>query len=122
MLNWRGCDGDDLTLIDLRPKTAFSEGHVKTSQSLPLSETIDDFFGDSYAVKKRWLELTDLLAREPWLLEKASGTILIVCTEGDTGRMAASMLRARGREAFSLEGGFEAITAYERGERRVYFR
>ncbi|KAJ5652108.1 hypothetical protein N7507_009534 [Penicillium longicatenatum] len=103
-------------------RAAFSEGHVKTSQSLPLSETIDDFFGDSNAVRKRWLELTDLLTREPWLLEKASGAMLIVCTEGDTGRMAASMLRARGREAFSLEGGFEAITAYERGERRVYFR
>ncbi|KAJ5106688.1 hypothetical protein N7456_003363 [Penicillium angulare] len=120
--NGDSSDSDALTLIDFRPKAAFDQGHIKGSKSLPLSETIDDFFGDSYAVEKRWLELSDLLAREPWLLEKTPGPVLIVCTEGDTGRMAASMLRARGREAFSLEGGFEAITAYERGERRVYFR
>ncbi|KAF7585768.1 hypothetical protein BBP40_010141, partial [Aspergillus hancockii] len=125
-----GSCGDEgmLVLVDLRPESAFAEGHIKTSQNLPLSETIDDFFGDSHAVQKRWLELTDLLAREQWLLERTPetqtrfGPVLIVCAEGDTGRMAVSMLRARGRVAFSLEGGFEAITAHERGEKRVYFR
>lgn len=46
----------------------------------------------------------------------SASKILLVCTHGDTSRMATAMLRARGIEAYCVKGGFPNFVSYFEGE------
>jgi rhodanese-related sulfurtransferase len=98
------------TIVDFRPSTEFNSNHIRGSRSIPLPSTKRDFYADASAVEKRWRELTEAFEHEAWVY-KGEGPVLALCGDGDTGRMATSILRARGREAFCVEGGFEALAA-----------
>lgn len=49
-------------------------------------------------------------AKNEWVWGN-EGPVVVVCGDGDTGKMGAAMLRARGREAFCVEGGYDALVA-----------
>lgn len=102
-----------MTLLDLRPEDAFARCHLRSAHNVPLPDTPEDFFGDAGEVRKRWHEVTGALKGEAWLWEGGSASdgepVLVLCSDGDTGRMAAAALRARGREAYCVEGGFRAL-------------
>lgn len=89
----------------------FAASHIRDSHNIPLALTMEDFFGDAKGVEQRWHELRQALDGEAWLRE-VDGKVLVLCADGDSSRMATSMLRARGREAFCVDGGYSALYAY----------
>lgn len=97
----------------------------------PLSDTPEDFYGDTGAIRKRWEELKGMMDEQSWLwwekvrevkLNEDEGEkrnrapVLVLCMDGDIGRMATAMLRAKGREAFCVEGGSGPLCSYLKGE------
>ncbi|KAK3332273.1 tryptophan synthase beta subunit-like PLP-dependent enzyme [Cercophora scortea] len=109
-------------LIDLRPRQAFLASHVRGSRNLALPDTREDFYGSAAAVEGRWDELNEVLDAErgtwagEFAADRSGSRVLVVCTDGDSSRMATSILRARGHEAVCVEGGY---TALAEGIRRV---
>lgn len=81
-----------------------------------------DLFGDAEAVQQRWAELKAATATQSWLGlghddddgEGEPAAVLVLSGDGDSesGRMAAAMLRARGREVYCVEGGYAALSEY----------
>ncbi len=73
-----------------------------------------DLFGDAQAVEERWREIRQTidgpLWPEPSELQELPG--LVLCNNGDSGRMTVAILRARGVEAFTIEGGYDALAAW----------
>ncbi|KAI1908921.1 hypothetical protein LOZ61_005334 [Ophidiomyces ophidiicola] len=120
----------DITVVDIRPTDAFACSHLPGSRNIPLPETEEDFYGKAEAVQRRWNELKQAFDGETWLWKVSihegqkysgqdgmsdppgPGPVLVVCTDGDSGRMAAAMLRAKGREAFCVEGGYGALAQH----------
>ncbi|KAF2185756.1 cysteine synthase [Zopfia rhizophila CBS 207.26] len=110
------------TVIDIRPVDAYASSHLSGAQNIPLPETKEDFLGDSDAVQRRWTELKDVFDEELWLwkdgkddsacCEMERRPVLVVCTDGDSGRMATAQLRAKGCQAFCIEGGYRALRDY----------
>ncbi len=72
----------DITLIDVRDKTAFEYGNIPGSKNVPLSE-----------LKGIIPELT-------------GKRVLVYCKRGEASSVAAEELRAAGVEAESLDGGY----------------
>jgi len=124
----------ELIVLDLRPAEDFASSHVKGSRNIPLRQTQPDFYGTASAVQRRWLEMKRALDEE-FLAARDSEepldtaipnkqgamstgrrrggthqrTVLVVCCDGDSARMATSMLRAKRLCAYSVEGGFAAL-------------
>ncbi|RYP21476.1 hypothetical protein DL765_002222 [Monosporascus sp. GIB2] len=107
-------------IIDLRSAQSFCGQHMCGSYSLPLNgltPTIagGDLFGDPEKVYEIWKGLKALLLVD----EQTSQMIaeigrrelpsLVVCYDGDASRLATSILRAKGIQAFSILGGFRKI-------------
>ena len=107
----------EMTILDLRPRNAFVVSHLCGSMNIPLLPTCDSFFGNASAVEKRWLEMREAFEREDWALAD-SRKVLILCEDGDSGRMATAMLRAKGCEATCVEGGYPAVSEYLRAYER----
>ena len=99
-----------VTVLDLRPAEEFERAHVRGARSIPLPRTKEDFYGDSEAIETRWKELKKVFAKDEWVWS-GEGPALVICGDGDTGKMGAAMLRARGREGFCVEGGYDALVA-----------
>jgi hypothetical protein len=96
----------------------FRSSHLDESRNIPLPQTQPDFFGDAKAVEQRWLEVRATLEDQTWSWG-ADARVLVLCVDGDTSRMATALLRARGREAFCVEGGYDALVAYIKYGRAV---
>lgn len=76
-------------------------------------------FADAGVLERQWRELDELLdpasaaprskQLQRLLAERAGsgGEVLLVCYAGGTARVASSLLRQRGYEAFSLSGGMQ---------------
>jgi cysteine synthase A len=71
-------------------------------------------FADAAVLARQWRELDELLdpcsassrsQKLQRLLASHAGEVLLVCYGGGTARVASSVLRQRGHEAFSLAGG-----------------
>lgn len=54
------------------------------------------------------MELRAALEGEGWMWED-NRQILVVCADGDSSKMAVAMLRAKGKEALCIEGGYPAL-------------
>jgi hypothetical protein len=55
--------------------------------------------------------MREAFEREDWAL--ADGRmVLVLCENGDSGRMATAMLRAKGCEAMCVDGGYPAVSEY----------
>lgn len=110
---------DALGILDLRQPDAFASEHAVGSinTSLPsLSCGMVSPFADLTVLETQHHNLQQM-AQDCCLmgrLRRGRG-ILAVCYNGETTRLAASVLRAAGVEAFSLRGGFHAITVAAAG-------
>ncbi|KAF2271446.1 tryptophan synthase beta subunit-like PLP-dependent enzyme [Westerdykella ornata] len=98
----------DFMVLDLRPDSIFGTSHLRHSYNFPLPMIKDDLFGDAKAVQQRWMQLNGLFNEESWLWTNKR-EMLVLCGDGDSSRMATAMLRAKGCEAYCVEGGFPAL-------------
>jgi rhodanese-related sulfurtransferase len=100
-----------LAVLDLRPSDKFLVSHIRDSHNIPLQLSQEDLFGDARALEHRWAELRQSLDGDAWVWE-VEGKVLVLCADGDSSRLATSILRARGREALCVEGGYPALYEY----------
>lgn len=107
-----------IVLLDLRTREDFQAWRFPLSINLPLEALSSDTcspFGDSSTLEKQWLELEALfehgLARTPLNDEKSlvGHQVLVICYDGDTSRVATSILRAKNIEACSMRGGIRGM-------------
>lgn len=107
-------------VIDLRGQKSFQAQHIPGSILLStdgrglLGLTGGDLFGSAEAVHATWTALRDAFARQAAseLLERCRSEktdMIVVDYDGDAARLATAMLRARGIEAFSIDGGFRGL-------------
>ncbi|VUC23400.1 unnamed protein product [Clonostachys rosea] len=101
---------DTCLVVDLRAASDFNSLHISGSINRPLDSLESDT--DSPFNQKSVLCAQ---AREIECIAKDLSTgnrvpILVVCYHGETSRLACSILRHRGMEAYSLKGGFGAPT------------
>ena len=58
------------------------------------------------------MELEQIFREARLVSDLGSHHVLVVCYDGDTARVATSVLRAKGLEADSVRGGFHALQMY----------
>lgn len=101
-------------LIDLRKPADFSRWSLPHAINVPL-ETLDENnlrpFSNSKILEKQWSELAAVLEeKKDSLIAAAQGRdVVLVCYDGDTARIATSILRAKNIEAFSIRGGVREL-------------
>lgn len=107
------------SVIDLRTPEEFAVSHLPGAVNIHLKSLIPNQpspFADSHVFAAQWKELEALfgggcldtasdLAKELSLKKK----VLLVCDGGDTARVAASILRAKGANAECMKGGMKAL-------------
>ncbi|KAK3936024.1 tryptophan synthase beta subunit-like PLP-dependent enzyme [Diplogelasinospora grovesii] len=110
-----------VTVLDLRRPEDFALGHLPGATNFPL-ETLDATmpspFRDAVILQKQWTEL-DTLAKGGMAGDSIKGSVvwnklqagpvLVVCYDGDTARVATSVLHARNIDACSLKGGVRGL-------------
>ncbi|KIM99625.1 hypothetical protein OIDMADRAFT_181057 [Oidiodendron maius Zn] len=106
---------EEWLLIDLRNSADFVVGHLPGALNWPLRSLVaggkSPFF-DSQALETQWRELESLFGSrnaesENPLKELASSgqSVMLICYDGDTARIATSVLRAKNIQASSIRGG-----------------
>ncbi|KAH5582645.1 hypothetical protein HBI24_114900 [Parastagonospora nodorum] len=102
-------------LLDLRKPDDFISSNIPGSYNLPLqslSSTSPSPFFDAEALERQWKEIDNMLSPNTICAYDLAGkNVGVICYNGDTARVATSVLRARGIVASSIKGGFEALTA-----------
>lgn len=100
-------------IIDLRRKEDFASNNIPGSLNIPLqsleSTTQSPFF-DAGLLEAQWKELESTFTQE--ILNSHNlqvKEVCIICYNGDTARLAASVVRAKGVAAYSIKGGFAAL-------------
>lgn len=100
---------EDSVVIDFRSSIDFARGSLPGAISIPLASVNGQSpFYDATLLEKTWLELDELLNAER-LVQIQGRQVLMACYDGDTARVATSVLRAKGIEASSLRGGMAAL-------------
>ncbi|KAL4965312.1 putative cysteine synthase B [Aspergillus stella-maris] len=99
-------------VVDLRTSLDFASWHLPGSVNIPLkssdSHTPKPFYNPS-VLEAQWLELEALLKEQSVLSRLANQHVLVICYNGDTARVATSVLRAQNVQADSLRGGYQAL-------------
>lgn len=99
-------------ILDLRTVADFSTWHLPGSVNIPL-RSLDSHtpkpFSEPSVLEAQWLELEELFSDHNAVSRLHSHHVLAICYNGDTARVATSVLRARGIEADSLRGGYQAL-------------
>ncbi|KAI0977599.1 tryptophan synthase beta subunit-like PLP-dependent enzyme [Xylaria arbuscula] len=99
----------DVSIIDLRQPSDFHSSQVPGSTNLPIAlPTSSSPFSDPAVMITVWTQLEETFSSiEPSLLSVLQDKrVLVICYDGDTSRVATSVLRAKGYEADSIQGGF----------------
>ncbi|KAI5865201.1 tryptophan synthase beta subunit-like PLP-dependent enzyme [Durotheca rogersii] len=105
---------DGKTIVDLRNRVNFEKFNIPGSVSLPLVEPSSPSpFAQPAVLEALWLKLEDSFTaiQDGKLSEMRGKQILVLCYDGDSSRVATSILRAKGYEADSVRGGFMALCA-----------
>ncbi|KAI0847204.1 tryptophan synthase beta subunit-like PLP-dependent enzyme [Daldinia vernicosa] len=103
---------DDAVIVDIRQPAAFGEFSLPGSVNLPFVDSLTASpFSDPAVLEALWLKIDEYF-RTPHsetvsLLQDKR--ILILCYDGDSSRVATSVLRAKGYEADSVRGGFQEL-------------
>jgi rhodanese-related sulfurtransferase len=100
------------TIFDLRQKQDFDKEHMCGSLGSPLkqlTESTGDIFSDSNALRMHWTNLKTKFVDEAKRLGSKSSSLVVLCYDGETSRLAVSILRAQGYTAFSVFGGYSAL-------------
>ncbi|KAL4862821.1 hypothetical protein BDV12DRAFT_206969 [Aspergillus spectabilis] len=99
-------------VVDLRTVNDFNTWHLPGSVNIPLqtlhSHTPKPFSNPS-VLEAQWLELEALLKEQQVLDTLQKQHVLVICYNGDTARIATSVLRAQNIQADSLRGGYQAL-------------
>jgi cysteine synthase A len=100
-------------LIDLRKPDDFISSNVPGSYNLPLqslnSSTSSPFF-DATILERQWKELNAMFSDNTIsAYDLSDKNVGVICYDGDTARVATSVLRAKGIAASSIKGGFQAL-------------
>lgn len=93
-------------MIDLRQPADFQSWHLPGSANYPLVSLRPHTaspFSDAGVLEAQWVELERIFH------DVSGGHVLVVCYDGDTARVATSVLRAKGLEADSVRGGHRAL-------------
>lgn len=104
-------------LLDLRTAEDFRAWKLPSSINLPLETLTSDTcspFQDPSVLEKQWLELELLLKNAVVIsptdeLSLLGQHVLLICYDGDTSRVATSILRARSIDAYSMRGGIRGM-------------
>lgn len=106
-------DDLDTVLLDLRDARSSEEWNPKPQNKLPiplftLSPDQESPFYNSRLLELQWRELDQVFTGtlDPRLSDK---TVVALCHDGDTARIASSILRAKGVTCFSVKGGAQAL-------------
>lgn len=100
------------TILDLRQKSDFDKEHICGSTSSPLNQLTErtgDIYSDSNALHMHWRNLKIKFEAEPARMGSKTSSLLVLCYDGETSRLAVSILRAQGYNAFSVFGGYHAL-------------
>ncbi|KAL8852334.1 MAG: hypothetical protein Q9221_002830 [Calogaya cf. arnoldii] len=109
-----------IRVLDIRSRSDFESRHITTAYNTPLpklcAETASPFnFNDTATLVEQCeglgLMLTASSDTAPWLL-KAEEPLVVVCYNGDTSRIMAAILRARGVEAYSFRDGMDGVVRF----------
>ena len=102
--------------IDLRSGPNILSAHSDTHQvPLPgLSSSTPSPFDDVSALEKQWYAMRHLLKSGDLTrgLPKTA-PLVVVCHNGESSRLACSMLRGRGYQAFSAKGGLRLSDSFQ---------
>ncbi|RKL20041.1 hypothetical protein BFJ70_g13713 [Fusarium oxysporum] len=102
----------DTTIIDLRQPDDFSMFHLPGAVNMPfVQDGTPSPFSDAKLLESLWKNLDGAFkAPGAEVQSLLSGRrILLTCYDGDSARVATSVLRAKGYEADSIRGGFQAL-------------
>ena len=100
-------------MLDLRKPEDFITCHIPGSHNVPLqscnASTPSPFF-DAKVLEEQWKELEATFTSDRINAHDLPGTdVYIICYNGDTARVATSVLRAKGISASSVKGGIMAL-------------
>ncbi|KAK5636050.1 hypothetical protein RRF57_011762 [Xylaria bambusicola] len=106
----------DISIIDLRQPSDFHSYQVPGSTNLPIALPSNPSpFSDPAVMTSVWTELeqtfSSLDANLSHVLQDKR--TLVICYDGDTSRVATSVLRAKGFVADSIRGGFANFSILE---------
>lgn len=102
----------DTTIIDLRQSQDFKSFHLPSSINMPfVHNSTPSPFSDAKLLESLWKALEDSFkSPKPEMQSLLQGKkILLTCYDGDSARVATSVLRAKGYEVDSIKGGFGAL-------------
>lgn len=102
----------DALVLDFRQLADFRDFHFPNALHIPLenvnSSSSSPFFAPEL-LSKQWTELETLFSQSFLQSQFGGRKLLCLCYNGDTARVATSVLRAKGFEADSVKGGFSAL-------------
>ena len=105
-------------VIDFRRQSDYREWHFPGALNIPLAsltaESPSPFFTPEF-LSQQWRELESLFGQSFLQSQFAGRKLLGLCYDGDTSRIANSVLRARGFESDSVKGGSRALVALQPG-------
>ncbi|KHN99505.1 cysteine synthase K/M:Cysteine synthase B [Metarhizium album ARSEF 1941] len=102
----------DTTIIDLRQAADFEAFHVPGSTNVPFVQADQGSpFSDPRILKGLWtrLEETFKLPHQDLQSLLQGKRVLLLCYDGDSSRVANSVLRAKGYETDNIRGGFKVL-------------
>lgn len=102
----------DTAIIDLRQPLDFQDFHLPGCINMAfVHEDTPSPFADPQVLDALWRKLEDSFKSPCKELEDLirSKRILLLCYDGDSARVATSVLRAKGCEVDSVKGGFKAL-------------
>ncbi|KAJ5295139.1 hypothetical protein PENANT_c035G11320 [Penicillium antarcticum] len=102
-------------VLDLRKPLDFYAWNLPGSMNLQLSSVgphTPSPFSDPGLLEAQWVELEKIFTDDALVSDLRRHHVLVVCYDGDTARVATSVLRAKGIEADSVRGGHRALKMY----------
>ncbi|KAJ0120631.1 cysteine synthase A [Diaporthe amygdali] len=106
-------------ILDLRTAKSFAEYHLSGSISRSLT-SLEMFtpspFSDPIVLERQWKELESVFDPTTIGLLKNMGIVWLTCYDGDTSRVATSILRAKGVTANNLRGGMLTLLSTAKGD------
>ncbi|KAF2257921.1 cysteine synthase B [Lojkania enalia] len=112
----------EYTILDIRPSTEFVVTHLPGAINIPIKSLTAESaspWRDSHVMATQWTELESIFGGGS--LETASPIaqilsqkkkVLLVCKNGDTARIAASILGAKGATTENLRGGMQGFESW----------
>lgn len=102
----------DTAIIDVRQPLHFQDFQLPGSVNMPfVHEGTPSPFSDPQVLDALWTRLENFFRAPDRDVEDliAGKRLLLLCYDGDSARVATSVLRAKGCEADSVKGGFKAL-------------